>query len=908
MAWRCTGNTNAELVANLETAKIVHTPAVRDAMLRTDRAIYVPPVAPGTRRSATYQYGPYADAPQALGHKVTVSAPFIHAVALEALADRLIQCEQPRLLRVLDVGSGSGILLAYLARVAIPSSSMKVVGIEVIPDLVERAITNLKRDGFEPNQASSGVEVVVRHGDGWEGAVDLGPFDCIHVGAFVSSLPTGLLEQLRNGGRMVIPIGDRVMQEFTQVDKDCDGHLTFKTLRTVRFVPLVSKDQEADSDFRGQTSADAATAALAVSFPGPDRDVSTVDWNARYTKGWAYGKKPSQFLVKASADYLVEPRKILLLYEGQGRNAAYLAGKGHHCTIVDSSHAGLTKATLLAKQREVSDMVVPILADLNSWSPPENSFDAVISIFGTAIPAARARLHRACIRALRPGGVVIVEAFSPRHALVRRKNALGPSADKLVSTSMLVAEFAGLQITLAKEAEVQLNEGKFHRGPAVLTWFVAHRSDGASHMYQAMMDAVFQERVTDVRAAHSREAVCQSVIDNASSQLESKTEDTILSNAAAAVHMSTACSLFDKLCRYCWVSSVECICAKIRPINPQVISSKGRNYRVQFKILCHPAEFLRSTSSAKLAALAYSTEQDCEMLVVGAECHEGLISAILSHPGPKFVLYPGSPEESVTVEEFIAATDADVEIDVPDASQNKMAVTVLVPDGSWQCTRVLLREIERRAAPNNVVRVRLDSAAIASRRSPLIEALKEGQGLGRISTLEAMAFFLSEVHGKLGAGKITQPWLSDDRTSAELLANLDHLVEWIRTHRSRCPHKAGVDKRTLSAWTEQLRVEAESVVAPFGLRHCAVCGETLATAIRLTEHVRGRKHCEQVAVDYLSSCENTSLPDSAHARAVLKRHSTDVLEQSTPEPPDCAIVTLTNTLSSHVPDKFKPHD
>ena len=110
MAWRSTAASNAELIANLEANSFVTTAAVRSALLATDRALYVPVSEPGP--SQTYDYGPYADAPQSIGHKVTISAPHVHALALEALRPLLVRdgC------RALDVGCGSGVLLAVSQR------------------------------------------------------------------------------------------------------------------------------------------------------------------------------------------------------------------------------------------------------------------------------------------------------------------------------------------------------------------------------------------------------------------------------------------------------------------------------------------------------------------------------------------------------------------------------------------------------------------------------------------------------------------------------------------------------------------------------------------------------------------------------------------------------------------------
>ena len=114
MAWRCSAEDNAGLVRNLQHAGLLCDPASVEAMLRTDRAHFVPPLDPSERVSSTYAYGPYADSPQPLGHKVTISAPHMHAVALDALSERI----RAPASRVLDVGSGSGVLLACMARMA----------------------------------------------------------------------------------------------------------------------------------------------------------------------------------------------------------------------------------------------------------------------------------------------------------------------------------------------------------------------------------------------------------------------------------------------------------------------------------------------------------------------------------------------------------------------------------------------------------------------------------------------------------------------------------------------------------------------------------------------------------------------------------------------------------------------
>ena len=264
MAWRSTAASNAELVANLEANSFVTSAAVRSALLATDRALYVPDSEPGP--SQTYDYGPYADAPQSIGHKVTISAPHVHALALEALRPLLVRdgC------RALDVGCGSGVLLACMARMGAAA-----VGLEVVAPLVELSIRNLRRDGFAPN---SDPALVVEHGDGWTGAAAHAPFDAIHVGAAAPEVPAALLAQLKAGGRLVIPLGDREQQTLTLVEKAADGGVAHTSLQRVKYVPLIRPSP-----------------------PTPPVPDGSVDYDERYRRGWAYGKEATAFVAEAAA-------------------------------------------------------------------------------------------------------------------------------------------------------------------------------------------------------------------------------------------------------------------------------------------------------------------------------------------------------------------------------------------------------------------------------------------------------------------------------------------------------------------------------------------------------------------------------------------------------------------------------
>jgi protein-L-isoaspartate(D-aspartate) O-methyltransferase len=185
---------------------------VLDAMQRIPRHEFVP---------EEFSSQAYGDHPIPIGESQTISQPFIVAVSLQALA--LNGHES-----VLEVGTGSGYqtaLLSVLARF--------VYSIERIPSLARDGEITLAKLGVK------NVKVVV--GDGSRGLPEFAPYDAILVSAAAPSLPQALVDQLSEGGRMVIPIGPQHAQELQLVRK-LDGKVVAQVLEGCRFVPLIGAE------------------------------------------------------------------------------------------------------------------------------------------------------------------------------------------------------------------------------------------------------------------------------------------------------------------------------------------------------------------------------------------------------------------------------------------------------------------------------------------------------------------------------------------------------------------------------------------------------------------------------------------------------------------------------------------
>lgn len=190
-------------------------------------------------------------------------------------------------------------------------------------------------------------------------------------------------------------------------------------------------------------------------------------WNERYGgPGYAYGTAPNDFLAAVAAE--IPLGRVLALADGEGRNGVHLATLGHVVTSVDASSVGLGKARALAGARGVP--LETIVADLAEFEIQPGAWEGIVSIFCHLPPALRRRVHAQVVRGLAPGGLFILEAYTPDQL---RHGTGGPSDAQLMPTlALLREELAGLELIHAVEMERDVHEGAFHDGRSAVVQLI----------------------------------------------------------------------------------------------------------------------------------------------------------------------------------------------------------------------------------------------------------------------------------------------------------------------------------------------------------------------------------------------------------------------------------------------------
>jgi len=193
-------------------------------------------------------------------------------------------------------------------------------------------------------------------------------------------------------------------------------------------------------------------------------------WDERYARqGYIYGTEPNNFLKEQLT--LLKPGRILFPAEGEGRNAVYAASLGWETEAFDQSTEGQKKALQLAGQKGVT--INYYIQSLEAWNPEPDQYDCIALIFLHLPDDLRQQVHQNVVKALKPGGTLILEAFTINQL---PRTSGGPKTAELLFTKEQIAnDFKGLGILKLDETESLLDEGPLHQGHAEVIQLTANK-------------------------------------------------------------------------------------------------------------------------------------------------------------------------------------------------------------------------------------------------------------------------------------------------------------------------------------------------------------------------------------------------------------------------------------------------
>jgi SAM-dependent methyltransferase len=195
-------------------------------------------------------------------------------------------------------------------------------------------------------------------------------------------------------------------------------------------------------------------------------------WNQRFAADYyIFGREPNEYLV-SQAPLLPPGGRVLCVADGEGRNSVWLASQSMQVEAFDISPVAVAKARRLAADAGVS--VEFNVADCDTWAWSKESHDAVVAIFVQfADPAMRERLFGCMVRALKPGGVLVLQGYTPKQ--LDYKTGGPGQLSHLYTAELLRDAFAGLHTVELVEYEAELTEGPRHTGRSALIGFVARK-------------------------------------------------------------------------------------------------------------------------------------------------------------------------------------------------------------------------------------------------------------------------------------------------------------------------------------------------------------------------------------------------------------------------------------------------
>jgi len=195
-------------------------------------------------------------------------------------------------------------------------------------------------------------------------------------------------------------------------------------------------------------------------------------WNRRYAgEAFLFGTEPNAWL-REHASAIAAGGRVLCVADGEGRNSVWLARQGFRVEAFDIASTAVAKAHGLAAREGVT--VRYTVADCDSHAWEDGAYDGVVAIFVQfADPSLRERLFERMVRSLRPGGVLLLQGYTPQQLAYRTGGP--PQREHLYTRAMLEEAFAGLERLALREYEAEIHEGSGHQGRSALIGLVARR-------------------------------------------------------------------------------------------------------------------------------------------------------------------------------------------------------------------------------------------------------------------------------------------------------------------------------------------------------------------------------------------------------------------------------------------------
>lgn len=206
--------------------------------------------------------------------------------------------------------------------------------------------------------------------------------------------------------------------------------------------------------------------------PSPQFPDAAETWNRRFAQSnYLFGDEPNEWL-REHACVWSPGERVLCVADGEGRNSVWLAARGLAVDAFDIAEVGVAKARSLAAAKGIS--VNFVVADCDSYPWPDATYDGVAAIFVQfADPAMRATLFANIIRCLKPGGILVLQGYTPKQLDYRTGGP--PVATHLYTQALLREAFAELDLVALNEYEAELTEGSGHCGRSALIGLVARR-------------------------------------------------------------------------------------------------------------------------------------------------------------------------------------------------------------------------------------------------------------------------------------------------------------------------------------------------------------------------------------------------------------------------------------------------